>query len=102
MRYRLSVVQSVWVIAQAAMARHGIPPREFLKWRESLEAEINDRPPSEFKLVYDGNTPYREVPLIEEFGGRKFRVTFEVEFERDEGLADLIGITVTPTSLKLH
>ena len=94
MPVELSVCTSVAILVKGKMDRLGLPFREFLSWKQTLEFNLQPDIKGQLKFVKCSGDSFHEYPTIESVGNRRFNVVWELEWNRDNDTLHLLDLRI--------
>ena len=96
MSVELLVCRSVANLVKGRMDRLGLPFREFLSWKQTLEFNLSLDVEGQLKLVRTSTDSFHEYRSIETVGNRRFNVVWELEWNRSNGTLHLLDLRIVP------
>ena len=103
MPVELLVCASVANLVKVRMDRLGLPFREFLSWKQTLEFNLQPDIEGQLKFVRSRTDSFHEYRSIETVGSRRFDLVWELEWNRGNRslhLLDLRIVLLDPPLLK--
>lgn len=94
MPVELLVCRSVANLVKTKMDRLGLPFREFLSWKQTLEFNLQPDVEGQLKFVRSPTDSFHEYRSIETADNRRFNLVWELEWNRANRKLHLLDLRI--------